>query len=450
MGEHRHRAGAFGPTSRRDAGPGRVTTAILAVPVAMLFTAHLMFGANQTVAAQTLTLACALVLAALLIWPEGRRRLAGAPDLSVPAGLFVAVLVIAGLSLTPWAIGGVHPIWAWAELPPAGTVNRSATVLEISKLLGLAAIFGAGVILAVDRRWARRLVLILAVAGVGWAAVSVALFAAGAQLGPASRLSGGFLSPNTAGTLAGMLSVILAGFVFRAWRNSEGRSPGQRLLAMSWSATGLVFLLLTLLLTASRMGALATVAAIAALMAWEALSDRGRRTPLALLALGVTILILLVAGLGGERLLLRSLETGQDFDVRATLFATHWNAFLDRPLGGHGLGTFSDLNSYYLSAETYAAAWNARAAHNVYLQWLEEAGLVGALPMFALVGWVILAAIQRAGRLARGATLLRALIAANVVVLIHGLTDFALQVPSVATFWAFLLGVQFGFGASRR
>ena len=33
------------------------------------------------------------------------------------------------------------------------------------------------------------------------------------------------------------------------------------------------------------------------------------------------------------------------------------------------------------------------------------------------------------------------------VVLAHGLTDYALQTPSIAAFWALLLGLQFAFGA---
>ena len=39
--------------------------------------------------------------------------------------------------------------------------------------------------------------------------------------------------------------------------------------------------------------------------------------------------------------------------------------------------------------------------------------------------------------------LLFALIAANLAVLVHGVTDFALQTPSVALMWSYLLGLQF-------
>jgi alpha-beta hydrolase superfamily lysophospholipase len=41
-------------------------------------------------------------------------------------------------------------------------------------------------------------------------------------------------------------------------------------------------------------------------------------------------------------------------------------------------------------------------------------------------------------------------VASGVVVLLHGATDYALQVPSIAAFWAFLLGMQFAFTQARR
>jgi hypothetical protein len=47
---------------------------------------------------------------------------------------------------------------------------------------------------------------------------------------------------------------------------------------------------------------------------------------------------------------------------------------------------------------------------------------------------------------------LAGLLAVDAVVLIHGATDFGLEVPSVAAFWAWLLGLQFSLaqGSSRR
>ena len=71
-----------------------------------------------------------------------RKGLAALDGLDLAALLFALVLAMALLSLSPFSPGGSHPIWAWAGVTPgSGTINRSATLLEIVKLLGLACAF---------------------------------------------------------------------------------------------------------------------------------------------------------------------------------------------------------------------------------------------------------------------------------------------------------------------
>ena len=69
--------------------------------------------------------------------------------------------------------------------------------------------------------------------------------------------------------------------------------------------------------------------------------------------------------------------------------------------------------------------------------------------MFALLLATMLISALQVRRMKSGHTLARGLVAANLVVLIHGTSDYALQVPSIAAFWAFLLGLQLAFGQSR-
>jgi O-antigen ligase len=131
------------------------------------------------------------------------------------------------------------------------------------------------------------------------------------------------------------------------------------------------------------------------------------------------------------------------------IFSVHWNAFLQSPLFGHGLGSFSAINAQQMTPENFGALRTIGATHNVYIQWLEEAGVLGALPMFALIALIIATATRRSSLQDTGATLQRGLIAANLVLLIHGTTDYAIQVPSIAAFWAYLLGLQFAYGKAR-
>jgi O-antigen ligase len=135
-------------------------------------------------------------------------------------------------------------------------------------------------------------------------------------------------------------------------------------------------------------------------------------------------------------------------DDRALMFRIYWRAFQESPLMGYGLGTFDTVNKLNLSASTFEGDWSTRAAHNVYLQWLMEAGLIGALPMFACIGLVMFKTWRGMQRRRRATSLIRGLLAADAVFLVHGWTDFALQVPSMAALFAFILGLQLGLANS--
>lgn len=417
--------------------------------MAPLYGAHLLFGANQPMAAQTLTALCGLILIAGLAFPRLRQALPQLKGLWPAAALFVLTLILAAVTLGPGPAGAAHPIWDWAGLPPTISVNRSATLLAMSQLLGLAALFLFGAMAGSQRAWGVRLATVILVGGAIWAAIAIILFLSGAQIGSWGRLGGGLLSSNNAATVLGVLTVLATGWLLRAVRESQDLALADRWSKLALAIAPLALLVFALILTGSRMGTLATLAGVLTLGVWQAFAEPGRSWRTLGVAAGVTLIAAVIVGLGNDLVLRRVATLDQDVDVRSVIFAVHWRAFLDAPLWGSGLGTFTDVNSYLMSAETYRELWSIRATHNVYLQWLQEAGLIGSAPMFALIGFVIVASALRAGTLSRGGWALRALAAANVVVLVHGLTDYALQVPSIAAIWALLLGLQFGFGQVR-
>jgi O-antigen ligase len=443
------RASGFGPSPSRRGQIGWRGTALLAAAVAPLYGAHLLFGANQPMAAQALTALCGLILIVGLAFPRLRQALPQLKGLWPVAALFVLTLVLAAVTLGPGPAGAAHPIWEWAGLPPTISVNRSATLLAMSQLLGLAALFLFGAMAGSQRAWGVRLGSVILVGGAIWAAIALIIFLSGAQIGQAGRLGGGLLSANSAATMLGILALLATGWLLRALRESRELAGPDRWSRISLAVAPLALLVFALILTGSRMGTLATLAGVLTLGVWQAFAEPGRSWKTLGVAAGVTLIAAIVVGLGNDLVLRRVAALDQDVDVRSVIFAVHWRAFLDAPLWGSGLGSFIDVNSYLMSAETYRELWNIRATHNVYLQWLQEAGLIGSAPMFALIGLAIIASALRAGTLSRGGWALRALVAANVVVLVHGLTDYALQVPSIAAMWALLLGLQFGFGQVR-
>jgi O-antigen ligase len=419
--------------------------ASLAAVPALLTAAHLLFGANQPAAAAWLTAALGAALLIALATPLGRSldALGGA---AVPAVLFGLVIAAALWSLTPWGPGGAQPAWNWAGIAPGSlTIDRSATQLEIIKLLGLACAFGLGALQGVRRDRAQATIEAIVWIGGVHAAISLITFLSGVQVAAGGRLTGGFLSANSGGTVFGILTVLGLALFLRAWSRTEGLGATRRMTASSASIACLLLTAVCLILTASRMALVATLFASGGLLLWTLATrkrDRGA------IAVGGGLLIavagVLLAG-GNDLLWSRLAATESGMDVRGQLFAVHWSAFTASPVFGWGLGSFDAVNLQRMTAETAPQLWSMRATHNVYLQWLEEAGLVGAAPMFLLIGWILVGATLRSGG-GRGQTLMIGLICASGVVLIHGLTDFALQVPSIAAFWSFLLGLQYGFG----
>lgn len=442
---------AFAPKTRTERVTPWAERLLLGVVPGVLFLAHLTFGANQTVASLWLTTMLAVMLCVGLAIPQARMGLFGLKRVWAPAILFALVIGVALLTLTPWTPGGPHPIWEWAGVSPgSSSVNRSATTVEIIKLLGLGGIFTLGCLQAARGDRARTTVEVLLIIGAVYAGVALLAFLTGTQLARnQARLTGGFLSPNSAATVFGMLSVIGLADLLRRWRRSTGLGPFvQASRVATW--IGLLLLSLTcLMLTASRMGLAATAIAAAVLLVWELFDDKTRKLPI---LIGGAVLLLaglaLLAG-GDDGVWGRLDQVGADALVRGDIFKAHWQAFLASPLFGYGLGSFTDINTQIITAESYEALWMVRATHNVYLQWLEEAGIIGAAPMFALIAIVLASTAWGAMGPGSGKTLMRGLFAASLVVLIHGTTDFGLQVPSIAAFWAFVLGLGFAFSQSR-
>ena len=215
----------------------------------------------------------------------------------------------------------------------------------------------------------------------------------------------------------------------------------------------LILIFACLVLTASRLGALAVMAGLGVslgLSVWKegqgALSLRSRSTT-RLMVFGV----FLVLALAGQLLISRLGEVDGGLSGRSVVFAEHLKAFLASPLTGYGLGSFPTVNDQLVTPETFYALWNIRAAHNVYLQWLEETGLIGGLLMLAVVAvihWEIVKGLQ--ARTSLG-WLLRGVLGCSAVLLVQGLGDFSLQTPAIALMWALVLGLGYrvAVGGSR-
>jgi O-antigen ligase len=205
-----------------------------------------------------------------------------------------------------------------------------------------------------------------------------------------------------------------------------------------------VLLGLALLATGSRAGALAGLLGLGATFilgwrrrAWVAHGAVG----VVLVGLGASVLFL---GTTSEALFDRLAQLDLANESRWAVYQDTIAAILDEPLFGHGAGTFGDFYPRYHGPEVPSTGiW--LQAHNTYLQAAAELGLPAVVVAIAvLTGFTIMCA-RAARRHDEPAALAAA--GAAVVVGVHSLFDFSLQIQSVAMCFAAVLGA--GIARSR-
>ncbi len=418
---------------------------LIGAAIACLIAFHLLYGSLLSGPSVLMTAAWAAVLLGCLNIRETRNALNHASGLRIPALCYLIVIAVGLWTLTPWTPTGPLDAWRVVTASGAATLDRSATLLEVLKLLGLACAFLVGIALGGKDERAQRTITWLVVGGALFAIGSAIAFKSGLiRQTQGGRLEAFFLNPNTAGTVFGSLLPLSIGiFVSGLRRMRRGESRRMAILG------GLCCLALAyaLLLTLSR-GAFAATALALLFLALTQLALKGRAPAVVLGGAGILALTTFYFVLVDDRLLMRMLAAPQDAGARAQIFATHWKAFLASPLTGYGLGSFDVLNKSLLTPETFKVLWDIRSAENLYLQWLVEGGLLAALPMFICIGALLLLTARRTLKRRRCRAWLHALLAADLVFLLHGLVDFGLQTPSVFAMFAFLLGLQVAFSAA--
>ena len=113
--------------------------------VGLIFLAHSLYGAMVAQTAMSISIFAALILVVCLAVPGLNKELSSVKGLEWPGFLFGLVLLVALWTLTPYTPQAAAPVWGFTgQVPGATTVNKSATIFEIIKLLGLACLFLIG------------------------------------------------------------------------------------------------------------------------------------------------------------------------------------------------------------------------------------------------------------------------------------------------------------------
>ncbi len=444
---------------RRSALAARAAGAVV---FTLFFAALVSRGASEApLAAGFAFVLCVLLAIEVAIWPSARLAAALRQNWIT----LLAAIAFVGWSLSAASIGPPttpapwralwHPLWAeFGFAHGAVSISPYRTIEGVAAFLAPAAAFALGALNVQsrdDRDWTGRFVAALAIC---FAFFSLALLVQGAGL-RGGRLMSRLGSPNAAATIFGVFALFMSALVVRGARGRLGdapapRTPNHPLLA--WLAivqgapitfAALVLVGASALLTGSRAGLLVSAGALLvfiALLRAPATAGDGRdsRSVSVTVMLGAVALLLFL--LGGGDVIGRIGAIDGDSAARRIIIETHWQAFLDRPLLGHGLNTFHELNVHYARPENWPSLRPIGSAHNIFVQLLEETGLVGAVLFTLMLAPPLWRALKIAWLDRSGAEWAAASIGGAVLCFGHGAVDFGLQVPALAAIFAYTLG----------
>lgn len=277
----------------------------------------------------------------------------------------------------------------------------------------------------------------------------------GPHLAFALRATGPFVNPDHfANYLAMVLPLALVAALLRIDLVPRAWASALRMAAM---ATAFI-MLCAIVLSLSRGGWISTALSVGALVAMFFLQPEKRRAAfarysdtrmlrwIALGALGLFVFALMLIGPQGRSLtdvrLAETVSTGVTFSERGMLYRRTLEMIRDFPLFGVGIGAWGELFTRY-SAPPWSQFFYYREAHNDYVQFVAEGGLLAALALC----WLLARLLGRiGGAMRRGDPrkwpLLAAVIAGALATALHEAVDFNLHVPANAV----LLAVLFGLG----
>ncbi|MBP2415926.1 O-antigen ligase family protein [Microlunatus capsulatus] len=228
---------------------------------------------------------------------------------------------------------------------------------------------------------------------------------------------GGASTPRHAGTSSDVnfwarLLILVTPLALSLWAGAGRWRP-----RVVWAGCVLA-LLLGVYLTQSRGG---FIALFVGLVTWLLLAGGRYRRSVLLLPVLLVVLVPL-SGIGSRLLTLTAVTSSSTATAdpsvvtRQRLQIDAWHMFLDRPLTGHGIGSYGTLFPRYdRLADYYTPVDIVVAAHNFYLEQAADGGVVLLLAWLVFAGTVLFAALRSRAVALRAGRTAEALLAVGVV-----------------------------------
>ncbi|MFO1128554.1 MAG: O-antigen ligase family protein [Rhodospirillales bacterium] len=355
-----------------------------------------------------------------------------------------------------------HPLWGLAggalgwDLHGAVSVDPYATIGAVIRLLTYGGVFWLAFQFGRRNARARQGLLWVSYAGMAYALYGLIMYFLGLDLilffqktAYLDDLTSTFVNRNSFATYAGLGLICTSGLIMvmitqtAAGRRTAGAEGVLRVIETvaekGWPlVVGWLAQLLALFLSHSRGGLLATLLGlITFLIAAASTRAVDRRLALAVGGVGGALLVSFLL-INGDVLVKRLLTTSFEEEDRPLVYERVTEGIHDAGSLGTGYGTFEEVFRFYRTPDiqgTFAKA------HNVYLENMLELGIPASLALFAAVAGLAVLCVIGVRRRRQNAVYPCVGLGATVLVAVHGIVDFSLQIPAITVTYAFLMGI---------
>lgn len=388
-------------------------------------------------------------------------------NLKWPAFLYLAVCFWVLLQWAPVLPAQFSdPIWAstnsllGTELRGHISVNPTATLTGLMNLITYGSVFWLTFQFArtLERAWT--IVHVITWVGCAYAIYGIVIYMSGngwILIYPKkfywNSLTGTFVNRNSFATFAGLTLLCavttLADHIrpFLALKHPPKAKLViivEELVAKSALKTFAVLsIAIALLLSNSRAGVgsslIGLVAILFIFLAQQKLK-KSRFAGIFLVTIICTSALFMISGNSlSKRLEVDKIDTSIEF--RSYLFGQTWDAILSSPLSGTGFGTYADVIPAYKGNEFGSALQRWDKAHNTYLENALELGIPADIVLNLAIGWVALFAARGVAMRRRDKTIPALGVGAAILVCLHSLVDFSIQIPAISILFACIMGV---------